>query len=186
MAEYMKATEEGNVPMTAFEVADLIATRERIQADKIERNVLRTREAAKQYIDRYITEVGLALLSAGVAANRPKAKAVARWCKVIDTESFKREEACRLGRLAATPAMRWLQSVTASNSASLDITAFDSAKYSDYMVVLSGMDLGTTNADLLLQMTIGGTNRTSAYYYHTNVSNHTAATYAGLNGSSVS
>ena len=39
MAEYMKATGEGNVPMTAFEVADLIATRESIQADKIERNV---------------------------------------------------------------------------------------------------------------------------------------------------
>ena len=67
MAEYMKATEEGNVPMTAFEIADLIATRESIQADKIERNVLRTREAAKQYIDKYITGVGLALLSAGVA-----------------------------------------------------------------------------------------------------------------------
>jgi len=98
MAEYMKATGEGNVPMTAFEIADLIATRESVQADKIERNVLRTREAAKQYIDKYITGVGLALLSAGVAANRPKAKAVARWCKAIYTESFKREEACRLGQ----------------------------------------------------------------------------------------
>ena len=94
----MKATEEGNVPMTAFEIADLIATRESIQADKIERNVLRTREAAKQYIDKYITGVGLALLSAGVAANRPKAKAVARWCKAIYTESFNREQSCRLGQ----------------------------------------------------------------------------------------
>mgnify|MGYP000844749649 FL=1 len=98
MAEYMKATEDGNVPMTAEEIADLIATRESVQADKIERNALRTREAAKQYIDKYITGVRLALLSAGVAANRPKAKAVARWCKAIYTESFKREEACRLGQ----------------------------------------------------------------------------------------
>ena len=78
-----------------------------------------------------------------------------------------------------TPAMRWLQSVTASTSASLDITAFDSSKYIDYMVIISGMDLDTTNADLLLQMTIGGTNITSGYYYHNNISNHTAATYSG-------
>ena len=77
-----------------------------------------------------------------------------------------------------TPAMRWLQSVTASNSASLDITAFDSSKYVDYMVIISGMDLGTTNADLLLQKTIGGSNRTSGYYYHTNISSHTVNTYA--------
>ena len=54
------------------------------------------------------------------------------------------------------------------------------------MVILSGIDLDTTNDDLLLQMTIGGSNRTSNYYYHTNISNHTAATYAGLNGSNVS
>lgn len=94
----MKATEKGNVPMTAFEIADLIATRKSVQADKIERNILRTREAAKAYIDKYITGVGLALLSAGVAANRPKAKAVARWCKAIYTESFNREQACRLGQ----------------------------------------------------------------------------------------
>ena len=40
----------------------------------------------------------MALLSAGVAANRPKAKAVARWCKAIYTESFSREQACRLGQ----------------------------------------------------------------------------------------
>lgn len=85
-----------------------------------------------------------------------------------------------------TPAMRWLQSVTASNSASLDITAFDSSKYSDYLVVLSGIDLATTNADLFLQMTIGGSNRTSGYYYHTNISRHTAATYEGVNGTNVS
>jgi hypothetical protein len=85
-----------------------------------------------------------------------------------------------------TPAMRWLQSVTASNSATLDITGFDSSKYSDYIIIISGMDLGTTNADLLLQLTIGGTLRTTNYYHHTNISNHTAATYAGLNGSNVS
>ena len=96
--EYMKATEEGNVPMTEEEIAELQETQRLAQLDKIERNVLRTRDAAKQYIDRYITGVGLALLSAGVAANRPKAKAVARWCKAIYTESFNREQACRLGQ----------------------------------------------------------------------------------------
>ena len=93
-----KATKDGNVLMADQEIADLLETQRLIQLDKIERNVLQTREAAKQYIDRYITGVGLALLSAGVAANRPKAKAVARWCKAIYTESFKREEACRLGQ----------------------------------------------------------------------------------------
>jgi len=85
-----------------------------------------------------------------------------------------------------TPAIRWLQSLTASNSTTLDFTAFDSSLYKDYMIVISGMDLGTTNADLLLQLTIGGTLRTTNYYHHTNISNHTAATYAGLNGSNVS
>lgn len=93
-----KTTEDGDILMTGQEVADLLETQRVMQFDKIERNVLRTREAAKQYIDKYITGVGLALLSAGVAANRPKAKAVARWCKAIYTESFKREEACRLGQ----------------------------------------------------------------------------------------
>ena len=93
-----KATENGNFLMDEQEIADLLETQRLAQLDKINRNVLRTREAAKQYIDKYITGVGLALLSAGVAANRPKAKAVARWCKAIYTESFKREEACRLGQ----------------------------------------------------------------------------------------
>ena len=65
--EYMKATEDGNVLMTEQEIAELQETQRLAQLDKIERNVLRTREAAKQYIDRYITGVGLALLSTGVA-----------------------------------------------------------------------------------------------------------------------
>lgn len=85
-----------------------------------------------------------------------------------------------------TPAYRWLETVTAASSTTLDLTAFDSSKYSDYLVIISGMDLGTTNDDLLLQLTIGGTLRTANYYYHTNVSAHSANTYAGLNGSNVS
>ena len=93
-----KTTQDGNILMTDQEIIDFNETQRLAQLDKIDRNVLRTREAAKQYIDKYITGVGLALLSAGVAANRPKAKAVARWCKAIYTESFKREEACRLGQ----------------------------------------------------------------------------------------
>ena len=93
-----KTTEDGNILMTDQEITDLLETQRVMQLDKIERNVLQTREAAKQYIDKYITGVGLALLSAGVAADRPKAKAVARWCKAIYTESFKREQACRLGQ----------------------------------------------------------------------------------------
>ena len=84
-----------------------------------------------------------------------------------------------------TPALRWLESLTAVSSATLDFTAFDSTKYSDYVIIISGMDLATTNDDLLLQLTIGGSLRTANYYYHTNISNHTAATYAGLNGSNV-
>lgn len=85
-----------------------------------------------------------------------------------------------------TPAFRWLQSVTAAASATLDLTAFDSSKYSDYLIIVSGMDLTATNDDLLLQLTIGGSLRTANYYYHTNISTHTAATYAGLNGSNTS
>ena len=93
-----KTTQDGNILMTDQEIIDFNETQRLAQLDKIDRNVLRTREAAKQYIDKYITGVGLALLSAGVAANRPKAKAVARWCKAIYTESFTREQACRLGQ----------------------------------------------------------------------------------------
>ena len=93
-----KTTEDGDILMTDQEIIDLLETQRVMQLDKIERNVLQTREAAKQYIDKYITGVGLALLSAGVAENRPKAKAVARWCKAIYTESFSREQACRLGQ----------------------------------------------------------------------------------------
>ena len=93
-----KTTQDGDILMTDQEIIDFNETQRLAQLDKIDRNVLRTREAAKQYIDKYITGVGLALLSAGVAANRPKAKAVARWCKAIYTESFTREQASRLGQ----------------------------------------------------------------------------------------
>ena len=59
--EYMKATEDGNVPMNAQEIIDFNETQRLAQLDKIDRNILRTREAAKQYIDKYITGVGLTL-----------------------------------------------------------------------------------------------------------------------------
>lgn len=85
-----------------------------------------------------------------------------------------------------TPSGKWLQTVTASASSVIDITGFNSALYEDYIIVLSGVRLSVTNADLLMQMKIGGTLRTTQYFGHQVMSDSGADTYLGQKVSALS
>jgi len=85
-----------------------------------------------------------------------------------------------------TPGTEWLQTVTASASATVDVTGFDNATFDSYIIQLSGVRLSVTNADLLMQMKVGGTLRTSMYFGHLGKSDSGAATYSGLQISSTS
>lgn len=85
-----------------------------------------------------------------------------------------------------TPGTEWLQTVTASASATVDVTGFDNATFTDYILVLSGVRLSATNGDLLMQMKIGGTLRTGQYYGHVESTSSAAATYAGATISAAS
>lgn len=73
-----------------------------------------------------------------------------------------------------------LQTVTASASATADITAF-SATYDDYIIIAEGIRPATDGQSLLCRLRFsGGFISTSTYYYHTNASVVSAATYAGV------
>ena len=85
-----------------------------------------------------------------------------------------------------TPGTEWLQTVTASASATVDVTGFDNATFTDYILVLSGVRLSATNGDLLMQMKVGGTLRTGQYYGHVESTSSAAATYAGATISAAS
>lgn len=78
-----------------------------------------------------------------------------------------------------TPGTEWLQTVTASASATVDVTGFDNATFTDYILVLSGVRISATNGDLLMQMKVGGTLRTAQYYGHVERTGSYAATYEG-------
>lgn len=85
-----------------------------------------------------------------------------------------------------TPGTEWLQTVTASASATVDVTGFDNATFTDYILVLSGVRLSATNGDLLMQMKVGGTLRTAQYYGHVERTGSAAATYSGATISAAS
>lgn len=79
-----------------------------------------------------------------------------------------------------TPGTEWLQTVTASASATVDVTGFDNATFDSYIIQLSGVRLSAINADLLMQMKVGGTLRTTQYFGHLVKSDSGAAAYSGL------
>ena len=85
-----------------------------------------------------------------------------------------------------TPAMKWIQTVSASASATIDLTGF-SATYDSYVIKISGVRLSNTNADLLMQFKTAGTLQTSGYYGHQENTGDAATTYSGqiLSGSSL-
>jgi len=78
-----------------------------------------------------------------------------------------------------TPGTEWLQTVSASASATIDVTGFDNATFTDYLLVLSGVRLSATNADLLMQMKVNGTLQTTLYFGHVENTSSGAATYSG-------
>jgi hypothetical protein len=79
-------------------------------------------------------------------------------------------------------ALTLLSTVTASNSATIDIEAF-SATYDNYFLIVKGVRPGTTNNTLRCQFKLSGAYDTSAVYrYHANASNVFDATYSSFNG----
>lgn len=66
-----------------------------------------------------------------------------------------------------TPVARLLSTVTASNSATVDIeTTFDTT-YDEYIIVVNHLNIQTTSTDLRLRMKIGGSYLTAGYRFRT-------------------
>lgn len=82
---------------------------------------------------------------------------------------------------ASSGAMTLLSTVTASNSATVDIETTFSSTYDQYMLV--GTDINTQptgNESLTCRLKIGGSYITTAtYFYHNDVSNSSSALYVG-------
>ena len=86
-----KATDKGNVLMNPAEVAVVEQTQADAQSRKLQNNISDLWNAADRYICRYINGVGLSILSAGVHANKPKARACAKWSDSVWAEYYVRK-----------------------------------------------------------------------------------------------
>lgn len=86
-----KATDKGNVLMNPAEVAVVEQTQADAQSRKLQNNISDLWSAADRYIYRYINGVGLSILSAGVHANKPKARACAKWSDSVWAEYYVRK-----------------------------------------------------------------------------------------------
>lgn len=86
-----KATDKGNVLMNPAEVAIVEQTQADAQSRKLQNNISDLWSAADRYIYRYINGVGLSILSAGVHANKPKARACAKWSDSVWAEYYVRK-----------------------------------------------------------------------------------------------
>lgn len=86
---------------------------------------------------------------------------------------------------ASSGALTLLSTVTASNSATIDIEAFSST-YNNYFLIVKGVRPATTNSTLRCQFKLSGAYDTSgSYRYHANASNVFNSTYSSFNGSSI-
>lgn len=83
-----KTTVNGDVEMTAEEVAQVTATQADAQSRKSERSISALWEATDRYIFQYINGVGHAILSTGVVLKRPKAIACANWADSVWAEYY--------------------------------------------------------------------------------------------------
>ena len=92
-----KATDKGNVLMNPAEVAVVEQTQADAQSRKLQNNISDLWNAADRYIYRYINGVGLSILSAGVHANKPKARACAKWSDSVWAEYYVRKEKLEKG-----------------------------------------------------------------------------------------
>lgn len=86
-----KATDKGNVAMNPAEVAVVEQTQADAQSRKLQNNIADLWSAADRYIYQYINGVGLAILAAGVYANKPKAIACAKWSDSVWAEYYVRK-----------------------------------------------------------------------------------------------
>jgi hypothetical protein len=82
----------------------------------------------------------------------------------------------------ASGALVLLSTVTASNSATVDVETTFSSTYDAYMLVGSGIFAETTTGQMSARMKLGGAYVTTDYDSHTTISGSTAATYDGLAG----
>ena len=92
-----KATDKGNVLMNPAEIAIVEQTQAEAQSRKLQNNISDLWSAADRYIYRYINGVGLSILSAGVHANKPKARACAKWSDSVWAEYYVRKEKLEKG-----------------------------------------------------------------------------------------
>ncbi len=80
---------------------------------------------------------------------------------------------------AAGGSMIYLSTVTASNSATVDIETTLDSTYDAYVIVATNVSVSTT-AQILCRMKLGGAYATTTYRYHTARPNSSAATYDGF------
>lgn len=92
-----KATDKGNVLMNPAEVAVVEQTQADAQSRKLQNNIADLWNAADRYIYRYVNGVGIAILSAGVHANKPKAKDCAKWSDAVWAEYYARKDKLEKG-----------------------------------------------------------------------------------------
>jgi len=79
----------------------------------------------------------------------------------------------------------WLSTVTASNSATVDIENTFNSTYKSYLLVVSGATFADNNVVTHLRLKLGGSYITSStYIYHSNQSSSAGSIYNGLGASS--
>lgn len=87
---------------------------------------------------------------------------------------------------AATGALVFLSSVTASNSSTIDLETGISSTYKQYMIVVSGYIPATGGTNLFCRMRISGTYQTSGYQYFLFRPSSNSSTVTVSNGTSQS
>lgn len=86
---------------------------------------------------------------------------------------------------ASSGALTLLSTLTASNSATIDMEAFSST-YDNYFLIVKGVRPATTGTTLRCQFKLSGAYDTSgSYRFHAHASNVFNSTYASFNGSSI-
>lgn len=84
----------------------------------------------------------------------------------------------------AAGALVWLSTVTASNSATVDVETTFSSTYDVYLLVVSGLTISLNNKDLYLRMKLSGTYATSGYIFLTGVSTAAGAVFDTMQSTS--
>ena len=77
-----------------------------------------------------------------------------------------------------------LQSVTASDSATVDLENGIGSDYDEYMIKMTNLVPATDSVQPYIRLKVGGSYQTSGYDYHGIISIASAATYGGISGTS--